>query len=389
MSTWSRREFMVSGTLLTTLACGTSRLTGGSPWRPQVDDDLAAAADLVDQAVADGATPGCALSVWSDGVELLSHQAGVADRATGAQVGPDTVFRIGSVTKQFAAALVLDLATQGRLALTDPVHVHLPAFVGQPAFTVLELLTHTAGIHDGEYPAGLPTTRAQTEQAELIARQAQVFDFPPGTAWLYSNANYILIGALIERVTGAPLAVAARPLLSRLDLGTAAFDALDDVVPGRATGYAATGDPATPFTSAADLDPALTGAAGAMRATAADLGRWHQLLFRGEAGPATAAAMTTPARLRDGALTSTHRFSPDDAVLGDTQYGLGLRLDTATTDGSLIAAHEGAIDGFAAYLATHVGSGLTFACLCNVDLHGELPFRSLRRRLFRAVLPAR
>jgi hypothetical protein len=98
--------------------------------------------------------------------------------------------------------------------------------------------------------------------------------------------------------------------------------------------------------------------------------------------------MTLPGRLRNGKLSSTHRFSEKDQPMGNTQYGLGLMLDEATLDGSLIANHHGGINGFASYLASHPSSDLAYACLCNADTHPGLPFRDIRRGVFADLLQA-
>lgn len=97
--------------------------------------------------------------------------------------------------------------------------------------------------------------------------------------------------------------------------------------------------------------------------------------------------MTMPGKLRNGQLASTNRFSINDKLMGATQYGLGLMLDKETVDQSLIVNHHGGINGFASYLASHVPTDLTLACLCNIDTHPGLPFRAARREVFGEFLP--
>lgn len=128
-----------------------------------------------------------------------------------------------------------------------------------------------------------------------------------------------------------------------------------------------------------------------MRGTAEDLCRWHAALLDGRVvGDAALRAMLAPAKLRDGRLASAHRAREEDAAMGATEYGFGLLLDRATRDDSLIVQHNGFFYGFSAYLATHVQSRLTVACLCNADPNPGLPFRALRRAVFADVLaPAR
>lgn len=342
--------------------------------------------ELTATAVASMATPGIALAVWRNGSEIYSSYAGQANVETGTPVTSNSIFRIASLTKQFTAALILKLVAQGKLSLEDKVQTHLPFLGKHEPFTLAELLHHTAGVHDGdEAPVG---PLSQLELAEHLARMEPFFDFKPGTAWRYSNTGYKLAGAVIEKVTGLSLANAAATLLVEpLGLTSTAFDTVSDVVLGRASGYTATGEATAPFRNAEYLDVALAGGAGAMRSTASDLCRWHHLLFRGDYLPMSLVqAMLTPGRLRNGALSGSNRHDPQAQAMGDVQYGFGLMLDTHTIDHRPVAAHHGGIFGFAAYLASHPTTGLTYACLCNADTHPGLPLREIRRQVLADVL---
>jgi D-alanyl-D-alanine carboxypeptidase len=140
---------------------------------------------------------------------------GVADLQSGRPVPPDGHFRMASATKTFVSTMVLQLVGENRLGLTDPVERPLPGVVAGPGFngadlTIGQLLQHTSGLHD-DYP-DFDTAedyyrdryRIRTPE-ELISRAMQHrLDFPPGTAWGYSNTGYLLLGLVIERVTGRP-----------------------------------------------------------------------------------------------------------------------------------------------------------------------------------------
>jgi CubicO group peptidase (beta-lactamase class C family) len=343
---------------------------------------------IVDEAVAQGAAPGIQLAVWQHGTPLVAYAAGKANLETGTVAGTNSIFRIGSLTKQFVAALAAVLAEQRKLDLDAQASRFLPSFAGKPAFTVRELIHHTAGLHSDEAGEALAGPVTQLRLAEAIAAQATLFDFPPGTAWQYSNANYHVLGAIIEQVAGQPLAEVGRTLLfDRLGMTRTAFDHSGDIVPGRVAGYAfGEGDPPN-LEHAPCIDVVQAGGAGAMRGTADDLCRWHAALLDGRlVNAAGLRAMLAPGRLRDGRLASAHRAREDDAAMGATEYGFGLLLDRATRDGSLIVQHNGFIAGYSAYLATHVPSRLTVACLCNADPNPGLPFRALRRAVFAEVL---
>lgn len=371
-------------------------LTGGmllasGPMAPLARALTPAASDstlrtIVDAAVASRQVPGVALAVWQGGQEVNSYYAGQANLETATHVTAESVFRIGSLTKQFVAALLLKLESQGKLSLGEPAQRYLTFLPQHAPFSIRELLQHTAGISDGEYDT--EGVSSQLTQAERIARMTPLFDFAPGTAWRYSNAGYILLGAIVEKVAELPLATAASKLLFEpLGLTHTAFDQPSDVVMARASGYTPTGTEAQPFNNAEYLDVALAGAAGAMRSTAQDLCRWITALFGGAYLPASSVqSMLVPARLRDGALAGTKRHDPQAQGMGDTQYGLGFMLDARTIDGRPVAGHHGGINGFAAYLACHPSSGLAYACLCNADTHPGLPLRDVRRQVLGPVL---
>jgi CubicO group peptidase (beta-lactamase class C family) len=280
------------------------------------------------------------------------------------------------------------LAEQVKLDLDAAASQYLPAFAGQPAFSVRELIHHTAGLHADEAGEALAGQVTQLRLAEAIATQATPFDFPPGTAWQYSNANYVALGAIIEQVAGQPLAEVGRALLfDRLGMTRTAFDRNAELVSGRVAGHAFAGGDPPRLQNAPCVDVVQAGGAGAMRGTAEDLCRWHAALLGGRVVAAAGLrAMLAPAKLRDGRMASAQRVREEDAAMGAAEYGFGLLLDRATRDDSLIVQHNGFFYGFSAYLATHVPSRLTVACLCNADPNPGLPFRALRRAVFADVL---
>lgn len=335
----------------------------------------------VEAALEAGACPGVCVAISRNGAPAVAKGYGRANLETDTAVTPESVFRIGSLTKQFAAACAVKLAADGRVGLDEPASAYLPAFAAQPSFTLRELMNHTAGLSDGSEPAcviGGGAPRSQVALAEEIAAQSRLFDFEPGTAWLYSNANYIVLGAVIEQVVGAPLAQAMRTLvLEPASLASAAFDTDGDVVPGRVNGYTP-GDKPGVHANAAHIEISDTGAAGAMRATGPDLVRWHGALLSGALFETRwVEEMLTPGRLRDGRVSGANRFSETDANYGETQYGMGLLLPPANERGRSVL-HYGYINGFSACLETWIDRKATVAVLCNGDVGPALPFRAVR-----------
>lgn len=343
---------------------------------------------IADQAIRESVTPGIQISVWEKGVPVANAVRGSSNLETATAVTPTTIFRAGSITKQFTAALIAKLQDEGRLSVNDRLDEHLSFFKGKEVPTLLELIQQTAGIHEEHEGATSQAPVSQLELAKRIADQTPLFDFRPGTAWLYSNANYILLGAVVESATGKSLADAARQLIFEpLGLAHTAFDGHAEVVKNRASGYTGTGSGDRPFANADFIPIEQTGGAGAIRSSADDLCRWHQSLFHGTfLSPGARKALVEPGKLRDGRPASKGRFNPNDNNMGEAGYGYGLILDRSTKNHGVIAMHNGFVSGFSAYLATHVPSGLTVACMCNVDPSQTLPFRLLRKEVFSRYL---
>lgn len=343
---------------------------------------------IADQSIRDFVTPGIQISVWANEMPVTEVMRGFGNLETATAVTSSTIFRAGSLTKQFTAALIAKLQDQGRLSINDPLEKYLGFFSGNKTPTLLELIHQTAGIHEQPEECSSQSPKTQLELAKIIADQKHLFDFQPGTAWLYSNANYILLGAVIESVTKQSLAEAARQLIFEpLQLTQTDFDNHSEVVLNRASGYTGTDLSKTPFANADFIPIEQTGGAGAIRTTADDLCRWHQSLFYGTfLTDQSRKALVEPARLADGRPITKGRFDPNDDNMGETSYGYGLMLDRSTKDHAVIAMHNGFVSGFSAYLATHVPTKSTVACMCNADPSQALPFSLLRKAVFSSYL---
>lgn len=383
-----RRRFLAhSGALAVGLALRPARANPGN-----LSGALATAIDAAAaESLKAGASPGLAIRVASRGTTIFAKDYGLANLETGTAVTPDSVFRIGSLTKQFTAALILKLASDGKLLLDDAAAKFLPFFADKKLFTLRELLNHTAGLHSDESDASASPKTAEPKSQIALARevsaQAMLFDFDPGTAWHYSNANYWVLGAVVEKVAGMKLAEAASALLFKpLGLRRTAFDTTDAVVPGRVDGYSPRPGQAGMFSHAPYLEIAETGGAGAMRSTTEELCRWHHALLSGQLfAPRWVETMLAPGRLRDGRVSGSKRFSAEDAHYGETQYAMGL-LVTPPASGHRSVLHYGAIYGFASFLETHTDLGLTTVVLCNGDIGPAMPFRAVRRAVAAHVL---
>jgi CubicO group peptidase (beta-lactamase class C family) len=178
--------------------------------------------------------PGAAVIVTEDGRIVYEAGQGLADVASKTPITPATVFRIGSITKQFSAAIMLQLVAEGKVSLDDKLSKYLPDYP-QPGAgaTIAQLLNHTVGVQSYTsipgWMAEAKTGRAYTTE-QLIA---EFKDMPapskPGEKWEYNNSGYVLVGAVIERVTGKPWHVNVDERIARpLGLKTIRYGVFED-----------------------------------------------------------------------------------------------------------------------------------------------------------------
>ncbi len=381
----TRRAILGTGPA-TLLGAAMPRIAGAAP---TADNWIEAVDAAMRESIDAGASPGASIAVSQGGHMLFRRDYGLANLETRTPVDAESVFRIGSITKQFVAAAVVKLAASSIMDLDGPASQYLPALETFAPFSLRELMTHTAGLTDSEEASCAPVVNEEPLQggAGWQPTPPVEFDFEPGSAWLYSNANYQMLGAILQQITGKPLGQAVADLITRpLGLNSLTFDTAGSVVQGRASGYAALDEPGAFANAFIEIEA--TGGAGAMRAQIEDLCLWHHHLFSNRVfGQTWVDQMLQPGRLRDGRLSGENRFSPNDANYGDTQYGMGLLIAPPSPQGR-IATHYGYVTGFSACLESFVDHQLTLAVLCNSDLGPNLPFRGIRRAIREAALSA-
>jgi CubicO group peptidase (beta-lactamase class C family) len=308
---------------------------------------------LARQTMADGISAGLVVAIGEQGNPTFERAYGLANLEWNAPVTTDTVFRVGSITKQFAAAGVLLLAEQKKLSLDDKLAKYFPDYPRGDEVTLRQLMNHTAGVHSYPGPTEKTIVRVGITVPDMVKHLAGLgYDFDPGTRWEYSNSGYFLIGAVIEQVTGQSLREFARErLFEPLRLTHTAVDTNDEIVPKRASAYFR--DPARKgvFENADYIDMSVPHAAGGIRSTAGDLIKWTAALHGGRVvGAASYKEMTTPASVRDKE---------------DAQYGLGLHL--LEKQGHRLINHDGGIEGFQASMTYVVDSQTTVVVLANTQ----------------------
>ena len=213
-----------------------------------------------------------AVLVAQDGKVLLSRGYGHANLEWNIPNTPAIKFRLGSVTKQFTAAAILLLEERGRLSIDDPVKKHLPdAPAAWDPVTIRHLLTHTSGIPSF---TGFPDYRSfkmfSTPAEKIVASFLdKPLEFQPGEKWNYSNSGYVLLGHLIERISGGTYEKFIQDsIFTPLAMADSGYDSNRTVIPRRAAGYSPS--PAGPV-NADFINMTVPHAAGALYSTTEDL----------------------------------------------------------------------------------------------------------------------
>jgi D-alanyl-D-alanine carboxypeptidase len=346
--------------------------SGPAPLHPDtftspVSDRVAAELQqALDKARSTYAIPGVEAAVlWPDG-RLWTGASGQADVSAHRKVTVDTRFSIGSITKTFTAALILQLADEGALSLDDHVDRWLPAYPGGAELTVRQLLDHTSGLYDFFSNWNLDHALQADKQRFWTPQDVLPYVLPPvfvpGAGWAYSNTNYLLLGLIAEAATGTPYDHLLRDrLLGPLGLSTAGLQGYDAPGDAIAHGYDfaslaktavpidwSDGTAMMPFTAVATA----AWSAGGVSATAADLARWGRALYGG--------SVLSPASVVRMADTSeSDRLEPGAA------YGLGLQR--MSFGARWTWGHSGRLGGFRAAMRYVTDQGVTVVVLTNQD----------------------
>jgi CubicO group peptidase (beta-lactamase class C family) len=286
------------------------------------------------------------LLVARDGQVLISRGYGSANLEWTIPNTPATKFRLGSITKQFTAAAILLLEERGKLRIDDPVKKHLedtPAAWDQ--VTIFHLLTHTSGIPSFTGFPDYRTAKLVSTTAEKIVAsfRDKPLEFQPGEKWNYSNSGYLLLGHLIEKLSGQTYEQYIREnIFTPLVMRDSGYDSNRTVTAQRASGYSPSPNG---LVNAEFIHMTVPHAAGALYSTTEDLLRWTQGLYAGKLlSPASLQKMTTP-------------FKSDYA------FGLVVR----TVNGRRVFDHDGGIEGFNTTLTYYPDTRLTIAVLANLN----------------------
>jgi len=313
----------------------------------------ASTAETLDRFLAEtypAAEPGAAVIVEKAGKVILRKGYGMANLEHAIPVTPETVFEVGSVTKQLTAAAILLLQERGKLSIHDDLTRFLPDYPVQgKKVTIENLLTHTSGIpsYTG-LPEWLPRMREDMTLDQLIGLfKDKPFEFEPGTKWAYDNSGYVLLGAVVEKASGMSYErFVEDEIFKPLGMTHSLYGSWTDIVPHRAAGYDKPGDH---FVNTPYISMTQPYAAGSLMSTVDDLALWDEALL-GEAllKKASLDQLFTPYRLPSGL---------------STRYGFGWAIRELA--GKKVVEHGGGINGFTCFVSRIPEEGIFIAVLTN------------------------
>lgn len=357
----SSSSFMARGwcaTIILLTACS----GGGRPLAPVSAPGLAPAetpaagpAARIDQylvSIYRPGQPGAAVIVVKNGATVLRKAYGDADVGRRVPMTPESQLRIGSVTKQFTAAAIMLLANEGKLALNDDITRFLPGYPTKgKKISIEHLLTHTGGIANfTSQPDFFRTVTMDMTMPQMVQRIMEYpIEFEAGSRFAYTNSGYILLGAIIEKVSGETYAdFMARRIFEPLGMHDTAYEGHERGTAVRALGHSPRGGGYGPSAVISMTQPH---AGGALVSTVDDLARWDQAISAGKLLPEPSwKAMFAPYRFNDGTLS---------------RYAYG--FDVSALHGSPAMAHGGAIPGFLTYALRMPDQKIYVAVLANTD----------------------
>ncbi|SDJ62240.1 serine hydrolase domain-containing protein [Microbulbifer yueqingensis] len=304
------------------------------------DTALAASIDSYLMPLAEEGKFSGAVLLAQDGQVELARGYGYANHEHRIQNTPDTKFRIGSLTKQFTAVLLLALDEQGELSTDDYISKHLPdAPEHWEGIKIAHLLSHTSGIPNFTgFADNLRYERLPTTVEQTVARFAdKELNFEPGSRFEYSNSGYVLLGYIAELVANKSYEdLVSEIILKKAGMEDTGYDHPSTILSKRAAGYSKTGDT---LVNAIHFEMDTPHAAGALYSTVYDLFKWDQALRSGDIiSKASIEKMETP-------------------YFGS--YGFGVDTD----EGQVF--HSGTISGFKAFMRRYPQSGTSVIVLSN------------------------
>jgi CubicO group peptidase (beta-lactamase class C family) len=316
-------------------------------------DSLASAVDEVFADFSKGGTPGCTVAIARNGKLVYTRGYGLANLEQTLPLTPDSVFDIGSTSKQFSSASILLLEKQGKLSVNDDIRQYIPELPDYgKKITILNLLNHTSGLRDYLelfQLSGVNTDSVTTDDEALaLITHQKALDFDPGSDWLYSNTGFFLLSVIVKRVSGQTLRdFAAENIFNPLGMSHTQYrDSHTLLIPNRAMAY----DPIE-HNAGFTLDVSYFEQAGdgAVHTTVGDLLKWDENFYSAQVGgKAFLQEIQQPGSLNSGKVLT---------------YAKGLFI--AKYRGLPTVRHGGSWGGYRAELLRFPEQHFSVVCLCN------------------------
>lgn len=351
--------------------CGsssTTKLIPGCPPLSSTDSSSNNLASIVDPLIAQEMKSqglvGASVAIAKNASILYSQGYGYADLATCTPVQPGTQFQIGSITKQFTAAAILQLQNAGKLNIDDGLSVYLPSYGFDSRITLRTLLNQTAGLQDYLNFPDANSWIGGVAESTVLAEIAQApLTFTPGQYYAYSNSNYFVLGSVIEAVSSQTYAdYLSSNIFQPLGLSN--------------TSYLEPSGAASPYlqSQVAGLvpDPSLFFSAGALWSNVQDLATWDAALLGGKVIPSSLfTTMVTPSG------------APNYPQGGATDYAMGWVQDVEL--GHPFIWHNGETFSYTSINGLFLDDGFTVVVLTNVPVSEGTPFLSLEEQIMQTV----
>ncbi|MCE7065227.1 serine hydrolase [Dyadobacter sp. CY326] len=297
---------------------------------------------------------GIAIGVFKGGKPLLQKAYGLADIELNVKLPMNASFEIGSVTKQFTAVAILQLAEEKKLTLEDDLGKYLKFETGKRKVTIRQLLSHTSGIKGYTELPSFKTLSIQKHSRDTLLRivEKEQFDFEPGEALIYSNTAFFMLGLIIEKVSGLSYeAYVKKNLFDKAGMTNSYYCSENKITKNRAHGYDRVD---RGLVRAAYLDHTWPYAAGSLCSTVEDLGKWNNALHHGKIlNEKSYKEFLTPVSLNDGTVT---------------RYAKGITV--TEWKGKRLIEHGGGINGFLSQNSYFPNDDISIIVLMNTTSIG-------------------
>jgi D-alanyl-D-alanine carboxypeptidase len=296
--------------------------------------------------------PGVIAGIWINGKEYWLYAKGKGNLETGTDIKLTDSVRIGSITKTFVSTVALQLVDEGKIKLEDKLYKYIPSIVNSKEISILQLLNHTNGIYDFEElifsePMLFDPLKKWTIQELIVRALSRSVYFEPGKGWHYSNTGYILLGMIIEQVTGNSLEEEVRKrIIEPLGLKNTYFPKTPDLQGEYAHGYWDRDYPGV-LKDVSRFDTSCEWAVGSMVSNLYDLKIWSDALIQGK-------LLSKEMHQQQMTWVDTDPKDPDSM-----KYGLGV-----FNIGGMIG-HTGAVPGYETAMFANPEKGITIIVFVN------------------------